>query len=97
MNFKMDNSAIFDKIQQFFANSPTAFGALIAFIGLFLFWGSVFDWNWIFGDVSRTTYSARKIDGLINLFGRKAARIIFGAFSFFIFLVGVLVIWLSLK
>jgi len=93
----MDSSSIFDKIQQFLSNNPIAFGALIALIGLFLFFGSVFNWNWIFSDVIRATYSVRKIDGLINLFGRKTARIIFGAFSLFLFLIGLLVIWLSLK
>ncbi|MDR2144950.1 MAG: immunity 17 family protein [Tannerella sp.] len=91
----MNDLSIFDKIQQFLSNNPTAFGALIALMGLLLFLGSVFDWNWIFGDVSRVTYSVRKIDGLINLFGRKTARIIFGTVSFFVFLAGLLVIWLS--
>ncbi|MDR2204810.1 MAG: immunity 17 family protein [Flavobacteriaceae bacterium] len=93
----MNNPSIFDKIQQFLSNNPTAFGALIALMGLLLFLGSVFDWNWIFGDVSRTTYSLTKLDGWVNLFGRKTARIIFGTVSFFVFLVGVLVIWLSWK
>ena len=77
--------------------NPIFIGVMIALIGLVLFLGSVFDWNWLYGDVSPATYSIGKLDGLINIFGRKTARILFGAFSFFIFLVGVLVIWLNLK
>jgi len=91
----MDN--FFDTIANYMKAHPWAIGGFIALIGLVLFLGSVFNWNWLYGDVSPATYSLGKLDGLINLFGRKAARIIFGAFAFFIFLLGVLVIWLSLK
>ena len=86
-----------EKIQQFFTNNPIAIGVLIVLTGLFLFLGAVFDWNWMFGNVSKVNYDEGKIDGLVNLFGRKAARVIFGAFSFFVFLLGIFVIWLSLK
>ena len=84
-------------LQKFFADHPAAIGLLVALVGLFLFLGSVFDWNWIFGDVNRYNYNPGKIDGLVNLFGRKTARMIFGAFSVFVFFAGIVVIWLSFK
>jgi len=84
-------------LQKFFSDHPVAIGIVVALLGLFLFLGSVFDWNWIFGDVNKWNYDPGKIDGLVNLFGRKTARIIFGAFSVFIFLAGIFVIGLSLK
>jgi len=87
----------FDEITNYVKSRPALIGVFIALVGLFLLLGSIFNWNWIFGDVSPATYSLRKIDGLINLFGRKTARVIFGAISSVIILLGVLIIWLSLK
>ena len=91
----MDN--FWDNAANFLKNHPVAIGVLIALIGLFLFFGSVFNCNWLFGNISAVNYSTGKIDGLVNLFGQKTARIIFGAVSFFVFIAGITVIWLSLK
>jgi len=87
----------FDNAANYFKSHPALIGVFVALVGLFLLLGSIFNWNWIFGDVSSTTYSIGKLDGLINLFGRKTARVIFGAISSVIILLGVLIIWLSLK
>jgi len=92
---KMDK--FFDNIANYLKSHPVGIGIFISLVGLFLLLASVFDWNWIFGDVSSVNYSMRKIDGLVNLFGRKASRIIFGIIAFLIFLSGIMVIWLSLK
>jgi len=86
-----------DNIQQFLKDNPVIYGIFLILLGLFLLLGAVFDWNWLFGNVSRTNYNARKIDGLVNLFGRKTARVVFGALCFLMILGGVLIIWLSLK
>jgi len=82
-----------DKIQKFFTENPAALAALIAALGLTFLLGSILNWNWLFGDVSPATYSIGKLDGLINLFGRKAARIIFGAIGLFIFIIGAAIAW----
>jgi len=87
----------FDTIANYLKSHPAAIGVFIALIGLLLLLGSIYNWNWLFGDVSKATYSAGKLDGLINLFGRKAARIIFGAISLVILFAGIFIIWLSLK
>ena len=87
----------FDDIANFLKSNPAVIGAFIALIGLFLFLASVLNWNWIFGDINPVNYSPGKIDGLVNFFGRKAARIIVGICSFFILLCGFLIIGLSLK
>ena len=86
-----------NKMQQLFAKYPALIGVVVSLVGLFLFLGAVFDWNWMFGDVSRATYDPGKIDGLVNLFGRKTARIVFGIFCFFVFLLGIFVIWYSIR
>lgn len=86
-----------EKIQQFFAGNPYLAGVLIAAFGLFLFLAAVFDWNWIFGDINAANYSERKIDGLVNLFGRKTARIICMGVGCIVFAAGIVWVWLSLK
>ena len=86
-----------ENVQQYLSDNPVIYGIFLFLLGLFLLLGAVFDWNWIFGNVSRINYDFGKIDGLVNFFGRKAARFIFGAVCVFIMLSGVLVIWLSLK
>jgi hypothetical protein len=51
---------------------------------------AIFDWDWVFGNVSGVTYNLKKVDGWVNFFGRKIARIIFGVSSFFTILAGIL-------
>jgi hypothetical protein len=87
---------IFDDIAVFFRSHPAVIGVLVAVVGLFLFLAAILNWNWIFGDVSRANYSLCKIDGLVNLFGRKTARIIVGLFGLVIIFAGLLIVGLSL-
>ena len=82
-----------DDIANFLKNSPVAIGLVVVLIGLFLFLGSVFNWNWIFGDISSVNYNPGKIDGLVNIFGRTTARVILGALSLFIFITGAVILW----
>ena len=87
----------FDNIQPFLRDNPVIYGIVFFLLGLFLFLGAVFDWNWIFGNISKTNYDSRKIDGLTNLFGRKTARFLFGALCLLIMLSGLIAVWLNLK
>jgi preprotein translocase subunit SecF len=86
-----------DNLTKFFTEHPAAIGIFIALLGLLFLLASIFDWNWIFGDVSAATYDTGKLDGLINLFGRKTARIIFGAIGAIVFLSGILAAWSALE
>jgi flagellar biosynthesis protein FlhB len=78
---------ILETVTQFLKENPAALCAFFAVMFLVLFLGAVFDWNWLFGDVSRATYSLSKIDGWVNIFGRKTARIVFGALCLFIVII----------
>jgi hypothetical protein len=86
-----------ETVQQFLSDNPIVFGIFLFLLGLLLFFGAVFDWQWLFGNPVRTNYDFRKIDGLVNFFGRKTVRFIFGTVCLFMMLGGVLVIWMSLK
>lgn len=68
-------------------SQPSVIGILIVVVGLLLFLGSIFKWDFI----------SSKIGGLVNFFRRKTIRVIFGIVCVFIMLVGIFVIWLSLK
>ena len=85
-----------ENIQQFLSDNPVIYGIFLFLLGLFLLLGAIFDWNWIYGNVSPVNYDWGKIDGIVNCFGRKTARIILGTFSVLVMLGGVLVILLSL-
>ena len=78
------------KLKLFFSENPFIWGILIALLGLFFLLAAIYNWNIIFGDVSRVTYDLRKIDGIINMFGKKTARIFVGAFGI-LFIAGGLV------
>ena len=68
-----------DGIKQFLTANPFMWGVFIALLGSFFLMAAVFNWNIVFGDVSTVTYNMRKIDGWINMFGKKTARIAVGA------------------
>ena len=86
-----------EKIQQFFSDNPVWGGVFIAAIGLFILFASIFDWEWIFGNVNRATYSLNKIDGIVNFLGRKTARVIAGFTGVIVILAGILWIWIYMK
>ena len=83
-------------IQQYLSDNPVIYGFFLFLLGLFLFLGSLFNRNWIFGNTSPVNFDLCKIDGLVNIFGRKTARIIFGIFCVLMMLGGVLVIVLCM-
>ena len=70
-----------EKIQQFLALHPEWAGVLMISIGVLLLCASIFDWNWIFGNVSATNYNLWKVDGIVNVFGRKTARFVLAILS----------------
>ena len=86
-----------EKIAEFLKTHPFVYGIFLVLLGSFFLAGSVFNWHWIFGSISPVNFDTGKIDGLVNIFGRKTARIVFGVFSSILILSGIFVIWLSLK
>ncbi len=71
-----------EKIEEFFSANPQVFGLLFALVGVAGLLAAIFDWGWLFKkDVSGVTYGLKKIDGWINMFGRRTARIAVGVGS----------------
>lgn len=85
-----------EKIQNYLSTNPVWAGVLIIAFGVFLLLASVFDWHIVFGDVNTSSYNPVKIDGMINLFGRKATRFICAIVSIAVIAGGFLWIWASL-
>lgn len=89
----MSEPGIFDDINDFLSVHPYYFGIFFALIGIGLLLSAVYDANWLFGDVNRTTYNMKRIDGWVNFFGRKTARIITGISSIIVILGGIFWFW----
>lgn len=78
-----------DKIDNFFRENPHVFGLLFAVFGLVMLIMAITGAKWLFKkDVSGVTYSLKKIDGWINMFGVKTARIVVGIVSLVIIAAG---------
>ncbi len=77
-----------DKLKPFLTENPHYLGLFFALLGIIGLVCAIMDVNWLFGDVNTVTYNLKKIDGWVNFFGRKPARIIAGAFSCVIILAG---------
>lgn len=83
----MDN--LKDTIQDYYNQYPVILPLFCIAIGVFILLACIFDWNWVFRNVSTATCNLTKIDGLVNMFGRKAARILTGISAVFIILLGI--------
>ena len=82
-----------DKIKDFLSLNPHYIGLFIVLVGAAGLIAAITDANWLFGDVNTTTYNLKKIDGWVNMFGRKTARIISGVFSVVVILAGFFWFW----
>jgi hypothetical protein len=79
-----------EKTRIFFADNPHYFGIVFAIFGIVLLLSAVYNANWLFGkDVNSSTYSLKKLDGWINMFGRNTARIVIGIVSMISILAGI--------
>jgi hypothetical protein len=83
----MDN--LKDTVQDYYNQYPVILPLFCIAVGIFFLLACIFDWNWMFGDVNTTTYNLKKIDGLVNMFGRKTARILTGIGAIFIIVLGI--------
>jgi hypothetical protein len=77
-----------DKIKNILTENPHYLGLIIAFLGLLGLICAIVNANWLYGDVNKMTYNMKKIDGWVNFFGRKTARVISGVISVVIIAAG---------
>ena len=71
-----------EKVKEFLSANPQVFGLLFALAGVVGLLAAILDADWLFKkDVSGVTYSLKKIDGWINMFGRRTARVAVGVGS----------------
>lgn len=77
-------------IQRFYEQHPVILPITCILVGVLLLWGCISNWNWLFGNISRSNYSPEKIDGLVNTFGRKAARVMVGFLAVLLVAVGIM-------
>ena len=83
-----------EKIKEYISDNPGVFGLLFVAVGITGLLAAIFNWAWLFKhDVSTATYSLKKIDGWINMFGVKTARIVVGVGSVGIILAGIVWFW----
>ena len=86
-----------EQIKQYFeetlTENPHYFSFFIVFVGVLILLAAIFDWNWLFGNVNTLDYNMGKIDGWVNMFGRKTARIISGVFSVLVIFCGLFWFW----
>ncbi|MDR0404157.1 MAG: immunity 17 family protein [Treponema sp.] len=77
-----------NRLKSFLTGNPHYLGFIFALFGIAGLILAIIDANWLFGDVNKMTYNLKKIDGWVNFFGRKTARIISGVISVVIILSG---------
>ena len=82
-----------DRIKNYISDHPEVFGIFFILVGVGLLIAAWMDANWLFGDVNSNTYSLKKLDGWVNMFGRKTARVVAGIMSIIIVLAGVVWFW----
>lgn len=83
-----------EKIQAYLAAHPAWAGVLFIVFGSVCLLACVQDWDCVFGQVNTNNVNLFKIDGLVNLLGRKTARIVFGLACVGCMLGGVVWVWI---
>ncbi|MDR2953626.1 MAG: immunity 17 family protein [Prevotella sp.] len=79
-----------ETLEEWVKEYPVILPLFCIVLGILLLLACILDWNWIFGDISGSNYDPRKIDGLVNMFGRKTARFLVSILSIFLIVIGVL-------
>lgn len=84
-----------ESIKAYFEEHPAYFGLVIIALGIILLISAIRGSKWLFEkDVSGATYSLDKIDGWINMFGKKTARVVTGITSVILILAGIVWFWI---
>lgn len=78
-----------DEIRSYLSENPKVFGLLLTLFGVVMLVSAIRGSNWLFkNDVIGSTDSLDKIDGWINIFGVKAARVVAGVAGVLVILSG---------
>ena len=78
-----------EKINGILTENPHYLGLIFAVFGVLMLVSAIKGAKWLFEkDVSVATYNLKKIDGWINMFGVKTARIVVGAGAVLIIITG---------
>ncbi|NDV65337.1 Imm17 family immunity protein [Bacteroides sp. 224] len=84
-----------EHLKTYFEENPAHFGYILIALGIAMLVASIKGSKWLFEkDVIGSTYSLNKLDGWINIFGKKTARVVAGICSVLLILVGVFWVWL---
>ncbi|WP_295937887.1 hypothetical protein [uncultured Alistipes sp.] len=85
---------MFEKIRTFFQERPEYFGLFFILFGVVMLISGIRGSAWLFDrDVSGVTYSLRKIDGWINMFGKTTARVVVCIGAVMVILAGGFWLW----
>ncbi len=82
-----ESENIFDQVREFFTHHPLYFGIFLVIIGIGLLLTAIYDGEWLFGNTR--LYNLQKVDGWVNFFGRKTARIFVGIMAFVLMASGI--------
>ncbi|SBW05990.1 immunity 17 family protein [uncultured Dysgonomonas sp.] len=83
---------IFSSIGDIFSNNPAFYGIFIVVLGIIFLLTAIYDAKWIFGNT--TSFNIQKVQGWVNLFGRKTTRIAVGIMSLVLILTGLLITYI---
>jgi flagellar biosynthesis protein FlhB len=78
-------------IQKYFQRNPRYFGVILIIFGIIAFVSTLFNAKWLFTNTSNT-YNLKKMDGWINIFGKKAGRVAGFIISIMIIIAGIMYI-----
>jgi uncharacterized membrane protein len=83
-----------ENIQKWLHENPRYFGIVLILFGIIVFFATLFNAKWLFNN-SQYTYNLKKLDGWINIFGKKAGRIIGFIISILLIIAGIMyfVLW----
>jgi uncharacterized membrane protein len=81
-------------IQKYFQENPQYFGIVLILFGIIVFISTLFTAKWLFNNTANT-YTLKKMDGWINIFGKKAGRIVGFIISILLIIAGIIyfVLW----
>lgn len=78
---------IFEQMRLFVADHPIFYGIIYLVFGILFLLSAIYDVDFIFRNTG--SYNLKKIEGWVNMFGRKTARIIVGSAGAFVILISI--------
>jgi uncharacterized membrane protein len=83
-----------ENIQKYFQENPRIFSIVLIIFGLIIFIANKLNTKWFF-ETNKNTYNLNKLDGWINIFGKRAGKIIGYIMSIGIIIAGIvfIILW----